>query len=82
VFWVESLALGSISWLTGVVVGLPLAYGFVQLFASQVMPVDFYLDPLAFVVMLGAVVAIATLASIAPAWRASHVRIAELLRYE
>ena len=37
---------------------------------------------LAFVVMLAAVLLIATLASIAPALRASRVRIAEMLRYE
>jgi putative ABC transport system permease protein len=82
VFWVESLALGAISWCAGVLVGLPLAYAFVQTFAWQVMPVDFYLDPLAFAVMLAAVLVIATLASVAPAWRASRVRIAEMLRYE
>ncbi|HEV2460585.1 MAG TPA: FtsX-like permease family protein, partial [Ktedonobacterales bacterium] len=82
VFWVESLALGALSWGIGALIGLPLAYAFVQTFAWQVMPVDFYLDPLAFAVMLAAVVAIATLASIVPAWRASRVRIAAMLRYE
>jgi putative ABC transport system permease protein len=82
VFWVESLALGGIAWLAGVLLGLPLAYAFVQSFAWQVMPVDFYLDPLAFVVMLAAVLAIATIASVTPAWRASRLRVAEELRYE
>jgi ABC-type antimicrobial peptide transport system permease subunit len=82
VFWVESLALGGIAWLVGVVVGLPLAYVFVQTFAWQIMPVDFYLDGLAFGVMLAAVFAIATVASVAPAWRASRLRVAEALRYE
>jgi ABC-type lipoprotein release transport system permease subunit len=46
------------------------------------MPVDLYLDPLAFAIMLAAVLVIATLASIAPAWRASRLRVAETLRYE
>jgi ABC-type antimicrobial peptide transport system permease subunit len=82
VVWVESLALGALSWCIGVLVGLPLAYAFVQTFAWQVMPVDFYLDALAFVVMLAAVLLIATLASVAPAWRASRLRIADMLRYE
>ncbi|HLJ82447.1 MAG TPA: FtsX-like permease family protein, partial [Ktedonobacterales bacterium] len=82
VFWVESLSLGAIAWCVGTLIGLPLAYTFVQTFAWQVMPVDFYLDPLAFAIMLAAVVVIATLASIIPAWRASRVRIAEILRYE
>jgi putative ABC transport system permease protein len=82
VFWVESLALGAIAWCAGVVLGLPLAYAFVQTFSWQVMPVDIYVEPLAFGVMLAAILVIATLASIAPAWRASRVRIAEMLRYE
>jgi ABC-type antimicrobial peptide transport system permease subunit len=82
VFWVESLSLGALSWCVGALIGLPLAYAFVQTFAWQVMPVDFYLDLLAFAVMLAAVLVIATLASIAPAWRASRLRVAEMLRYE
>jgi putative ABC transport system permease protein len=82
VFWVESLSLGAIAWCAGAVIGLPLAYAFVQSFAWQVMPVDFYLDPLAFGVMLAAVVGIATLASVVPAWSAARVRIADMLRYE
>ena len=82
VFLVESLALGALSWCIGALIGLPLAYAFVQTFAWQVMPVDFYLDPLAFVVMLAAVLAIASIASVTPAWRASRLRVAEALRYE
>jgi putative ABC transport system permease protein len=82
VFWVESLALGAIAWCAGALLGLPLAYAFVQTFAWQVMPVDFYLDPQVFVVALLAVLVIASLASVAPASRAARVRIAEMLRYE
>jgi ABC-type antimicrobial peptide transport system permease subunit len=82
VFWVESLALGAIAWCAGALLGLPLAYAFVQTFAWQVMPVDFYFDPLAFAVMLAAIVVIATLASVAPTWRASRVRVVDMLRYE
>jgi ABC-type lipoprotein release transport system permease subunit len=82
VFLVESLALGSISWFAGALIGLPLAYAFVQMFAWGVMPVDFYLDPLAFAVMLAAILVIAAVASIAPSWRASRLGVAGLLRYE
>src|SRR5207245_8171740 len=81
VFWVESLALGAISWCAGALLGVPLAYAFVQSFALHVMPVDFYLDPLAFAMMLVAIAMIATLASVAPSWRATRVRVAEMLRY-
>jgi putative ABC transport system permease protein len=82
VFWVESLSLGALSWLIGAMLGLPLAWAFVQTFAWTVMPVDFSLEPLAFAASLVAVLAIATIASVAPAWRASRLRIATALRYE
>jgi putative ABC transport system permease protein len=82
VFWSEGLALGGIAWLAGGVIGLPLAYVFVQSFSQLVMPADFEIDPAAFVAMLAAVVIIASLATIAPAWRASQIRVADMLRYE
>ena len=82
VFWVEGLTLGGIAWLLGALVGLPLAYGFIQLMGTLVLHVDFLIAPSAFVVMLAAVLVISTLASIVPALRASRVRIAEMLRYE
>ncbi len=82
VFWVEGLALGGLAWLLGALLGLPLAYAFVQLVSKLVLRVDFVIAPSAFVVMLAAVLVISTLASIIPALRASRVRIAEMLRYE
>ncbi len=82
VFWSEGLALGGIAWLAGGVIGLPLAYLFVRAFSQLVMPVDFVIDPAAFVVTLVAVVVIATLAAIAPASRAGRMRVADMLRYE
>jgi putative ABC transport system permease protein len=54
----------------------------VRAFSQMVMPVDFVIDPAAFVVMLVAIVVIATLATLAPASRAAQIRIAEMLRYE
>ncbi len=82
VFWSEGLALGGIAWLAGGAFSLPLAYLFVRAFSQLVMPVDFVIDPAAFVVMLVAIVAIASLATLTPASRASQIRIAEMLRYE
>ncbi len=82
VFWSEGLALGGIAWLAGGIIGLPLAYLFVRAFSQLVMPVDFVIDPAAFVVMLVAVVVIASVATIAPASRASRIRVADMLRYE
>ncbi len=82
VFWVEGLALGGIAWLLALLLGLPLAYGFIQVMSKLVFRVDFIIAPSAFVVMLVAVLIISTLASIIPALQASHVRIADMLRYE
>jgi putative ABC transport system permease protein len=82
VFWSEGLALGGIAWLAGGVIGLPLAYLFVRAFSQLVMPVDFVIDPVAFVVMLVAIVVIATLATVTPASRAGQIRVADMLWYE
>lgn len=82
VFWVEGLALGGIAWCLGALLGLPLAAAFLQFFGSLVIPVDFVVDPLAFLVMLAALLLIVTLASVVPARHASRLRIADLLRYE
>ncbi len=82
VFWVEGVSLGILAWLIGAAVGVLPAYAFVQLIWQAVMPLDFHVDPLAFVVMLVAILGIASLANMAPAWRAAHSRTAEMLRYE
>ncbi|GHO47730.1 FtsX-like permease family protein [Ktedonospora formicarum] len=82
IFWVEGLTLGGIAWCLGALLGLPLAYAFLQFFSRLVIAVDFVVDPLAFLVMLAALLLIVTLASIIPARRASRLRIADLLRYE
>jgi putative ABC transport system permease protein len=82
VFWSEGLALGGIAWLVGGIIGLPLAYLFVRAFGQWVMPVDFVIDPAAFVVMFIAVVVIASLATLASASRAAQIRVADMLRYE
>jgi putative ABC transport system permease protein len=82
VFWVEGMALGGIAWGLSALLGLPLAYGFIQVMSKLVFRVDFLIAPSAFVVMLAAVLIISTLASIIPALRASRVRIADMLRYE
>lgn len=82
VFWVQGLTLGGLAWAIGAVVGLPPAYVFLRLFSQLVLPVSFVASPLAFAIMLGAILLIATLASIAPAMRASRLRVAAMLRYE
>ncbi|GER90744.1 hypothetical protein KDW_49060 [Dictyobacter vulcani] len=82
VFWVQGLSLGLIAWLPATLLGLPLAYAFLRLFSQFVMPVDFIVDPLAFLLLLLSLLTIATLASIIPLKNAARLHIAELLRYE
>jgi putative ABC transport system permease protein len=82
IFWVEGMSLGGIALVLAVLVGIPMAYGFVQLMGELFLQVDFLLDPSALIVMVIAVLLIATLASIIPAFRASQLRIAGMLRYE
>jgi putative ABC transport system permease protein len=82
IFWVEGMSLGGIALLLGALVGIPMAYGFVQVMSKLLLQVDFLLDASALMVMVVAVLLIATLASIIPAFRASQLRIADMLRYE
>jgi ABC-type antimicrobial peptide transport system permease subunit len=82
VFWVEGLALGAAAAGLGVVLGVPLASMFVAAVSSLVIPIDLTFDPIAFLSLVLAILAMVTLASIAPAARASGGRVAELLRYE
>jgi putative ABC transport system permease protein len=82
IFWVEGMSLGGIALVLAALVGIPMAYGFVQLMGELFLQVDFLLDPSALIVMVIAVLLIATLASIIPAFRASQLRIADMLRYE
>ena len=74
VFWIEGLALSVVAWLLASLTGVPLAYLFVGLFQRLVMPVTFHFDPSAFAVMLAATLAVATLASVAPALRGLAAR--------
>jgi putative ABC transport system permease protein len=82
VFWTEALSLGVLSWMVGVALGIPAAYGFVWLIGALLMPVPFAFNPLGVVFMLAFIAIVATLASVIPAWGAARVRIAQTLRYE
>jgi ABC-type antimicrobial peptide transport system permease subunit len=82
VFWVEGMALGGIAWCIGAALGLPLAYLFLQVFGRLVSPADLVVDPASFLVMLLAVAAIATLASVLPTQRIARMPVVGMLRYE
>ncbi len=82
VFWTEGVSLGVVAWLIAIALGIPAAYGFVQLIGSLIVTVPFAFDPLSLVWMLIFVVAVASVASIGPVLAASRVKIAQTLRYE
>jgi cell division protein FtsX len=82
VFWVEGATLGVLATGLGVLLGLPLAWAFVGALGRLVIPIDLTVDPVAFVEMALAILAMVALASVAPAIRASSGWVSELLRYE
>ncbi|HLH61206.1 MAG TPA: FtsX-like permease family protein [Ktedonobacteraceae bacterium] len=82
VFWTEGTALGGLSWLLALLIGIPAAYGFVQVQAHYLAPVPFSFNFLNLVWMLVIIVLIASLASIGPVFSAARVKIAQTLRYE
>jgi putative ABC transport system permease protein len=82
VFWTEGVSLGVIAWLIAIALGIPAAYGFVQLISSLLVTVPFALDPMSLVWMLVFVVAVASVASVGPVLGAMRVKIAQTLRYE
>jgi ABC-type lipoprotein release transport system permease subunit len=82
VFWVEGATLGVLATGLGILLGVPLAWAFVGALGRLVIPIDLTVDPVAFVEMGLAILAMVALASVAPAIRASRGRVSELLRYE
>jgi len=82
VFWTEGVGLGVVSWLIGVVIGIPAAYGFIQLVGAVLFKSPFVFNAVSMLAMLVFIIAVASLATIGPVWSASRVRIAETLRYE
>ena len=82
VFWTEGLILSGVAWMVSAVLGLPLAYAFVRQLRQTVLPVTFIVDATAFLVMLGAMLTIAALASTLAVARASQMRIGDILRYD
>lgn len=82
VFWTEGTALGLFAWVLALVLGIPAAYGFVQVQAHLLAPIPFAFNPVNLVVMLVAIVALTMLASVGPVFAAMRVKIVQTLRYE
>jgi putative ABC transport system permease protein len=82
VFWTEGVSLGVIAWVIAIALGIPVAYGFVQLIGSLLASVPFAFNALDLVWMLLFIVVVASVASVGPVWGAARVKIAQTLRYE
>ena len=82
VFWTEALSLSGLAWLVALALGIPAAYGFVQLLGGLFLPVAFAFNPAGLVVMLAFILIVASAASLGPVIGAYQTRIAQTLRYE
>jgi putative ABC transport system permease protein len=82
VFWTEGISIGLSAWVLALVLGIPAAYGFVQLQGRLLAPVPFAFNPMNMFVMLVVIIILAILASIGPVYAAMRVKIIQTLRYE
>ena len=82
IFWMEGLALALIAWIPGFLLAIPGSYALIGVFNANIGPVQFALNPVVIPLTLLFIVVVSSIASFAPALRASHVRIGEILRYE
>jgi len=82
VFWTEGVSLGIVAWLIACLIGIPVAYGFIQLVGALLIQTPFAINLLSMLTMLVFIVAVASLATIGPVLSASRMKVAETLRYE
>src|SRR6266699_254244 len=68
VFWTEGTALGIFSWILAMILGFPVAYGFVLMQGNLLAPVPFAFNPISLIWMLGFTVLISSLASVGRFW--------------
>lgn len=82
VFLTEGLALGFGGWVVGVVIGYPLGQLLVNLMQAVLFHIDYIFSPAMVLSSLVFALAIAILASLAPALGAARLRVGQVLRYE
>ncbi len=80
----EGLVIGALSWLIGAALALPIGRLMCEAVGIAFMrrPLDFAYSWSGLAIWLVAVLVVATLASLAPAWRASRLTVREVLAYE
>ena len=82
VFCIEGLALATLAWGLGVILGLPGGIAIMRLLSMFLGPHDVSIDPMFLLTTLLFTIGIASISSCGPALSASQVRIRETLLYE
>jgi ABC-type antimicrobial peptide transport system permease subunit len=82
VFWAEGTTLGFLSWVVAVIIGIPAAYGLVQVQAHVLAPVPFAFNSIDLVWTLATIIVLSALASAGPVLAAVRVKIVQTLSYE
>ncbi|MHB8841310.1 MAG: ABC transporter permease [Candidatus Aquicultor sp.] len=84
IFISEGILIGIVSWVFGVVLAIPLSKGLCYAvgMAFMKMPLNYEFSLLGVAIWLAVVIAIATLASLLPAWKAAKLSVREILAYE
>lgn len=82
VFWAEGTSLGILSWVLAVLLGVPAAYGFMQLQGKLLAPIPFAFNPLNVLWLLCFMLVVVVISGAGPVLGAGRVKIAQTLRYE
>lgn len=84
IFMVEGLLIGTLSWLIGAVLSLPISKLLSDYIGIAFMraPLSYTFSPQGAFLWLGIVLVLAALASFLPSWRAARLTVREVLAYE
>lgn len=84
VFVVEGIIIGTISWLLGTILSLPLSRGLSHVVGMAFMkvPLDYKFSVAGVLIWLAIIIVISTLASLLPAYKAARLSVREILSYE
>lgn len=82
VFWLEGLVLTGLAWMLCVIIGIPIAYGFMQLLSRWLFPIPFAFSGKLLLMVLIPMIIITISACFGPTARACRTCISEILRYE
>jgi putative ABC transport system permease protein len=81
-FLTEGLAFGAAGWAVGVILGYPLGALLTRIMESVLFHIDFVFEPRMVLISLIFALALAALASLAPALAAARLKAGQVLRYE